>query len=68
MNRLRLRDRVVGVLRLQPMTIRQVARCLSVADETARRAMVRMEGKRWIVRRGFTRVGRRFAHLFKAVA
>lgn len=45
-----LRDRVVGALRLQPMSIEQVARCLSVTSETARVSLRRLE------RRGAVRV------------
>jgi predicted ArsR family transcriptional regulator len=45
-----LRERVVGALRLQPMSINQVARCLSVSAETARESLHRLE------RRGVVRV------------
>ncbi len=34
-----LRDRIIGALRLAPMTINEVSRCLSVHQETARKAV-----------------------------
>lgn len=52
-------DRIAGALQLQPMTVAELARCLSVCQQTIRRAIadapvkpagsVRGRGKPWTV-------------------
>lgn len=64
-----LRERIVGVLTLQPMTINGVARCLSVTPQTAREALVRLCRHGKVRRRGWDkRKGDAAAHLFEVAA
>ena len=60
-----LRERITGALRLQPMSITQVARCLSVEPETARQALRRLERKGAVRVHGWIRRGRYNALAFE---
>lgn len=50
-----LRERVIGALQLQPMSIQQVARCLSIHPETARMSLRRLERRGSVRVNGWTR-------------
>lgn len=68
MKRPPIRERVVRALALQPMTIRTVARCLSVTQQSANEAMNRMCRRGDIRRHGWERRKGRAAQLFEVLA
>lgn len=53
MSRLPLRHRIVGALRLQPMSIASTARCLSVTQQVAQKGIHRLSEKGLIRPIGF---------------
>lgn len=57
----RLAERTQDALRLQPMTIRQVARCLSVSDRCMQECLCTLERRHIVRRNGWN--GK--AHLFE---
>lgn len=61
----RLAQRVEGALRLQPMTIHQVARCLCVSDSCAQQCLTALTKRRIVRRRGWAMVNKHPVHLFE---
>lgn len=69
MSRQPLRERIVGALRLQPMTESAVARCLCVTQQTANSALNRLCRRGEVRRHGWEkRKGRPAAQLFEVRA
>jgi predicted ArsR family transcriptional regulator len=62
-----LAARIQGVLALQPMTISQIAQCLSVSDRCIQEALATLGKRRVVRRRGWSGSGFRTAHLFELV-
>lgn len=61
-----LRERVIAALQLQPMSIEQLARCLSVQPETARVSLRRLQrrGAVEVSGWGWARQGKAVAYAF----
>lgn len=65
MKKPRLASRIREALRLQPMTIHQLAQCLSVSDQSIQQSLASLGRRRIVRRRDWVQRPRGAAHLFE---